>query len=66
MLKSTNQTTKPGNKFYHRLESGKAYLQKHPSSLARLVEIFVGIGGNVFKMLSLLCGDISKMWRKLR
>ena len=41
-------------------------MQKHPSSLARLSEVFHGIGGNVFKNILLLCADISGKWRKLR
>ena len=41
-------------------------MQKHPSSLARLVEIFFCICGKVSKRLPLLCEDIRGKWRKLR
>jgi hypothetical protein len=38
-------------------------MHKHPSSLARLAEIFLDIGGNIFKRLLLLFADISGKWR---
>ena len=41
-------------------------MQKHPRSLVRLAEIFVGIGGNAFKLLPLLCVVVSGKGIKLR
>ena len=46
--------------------STAADMQKHPSSLARLAEIFLSIGGNICKTPPLLCADISGKLRKLR
>ena len=45
-------------RFFLTGRSINADIQKHHSSLARLVEVFFGIRGNVFKKLPLLCTDI--------
>ena len=40
-------------------------MEKHPSSLASLAEIFWGFGGNIFKWLPLFCDAFGGKQKKL-
>ena len=40
-------------------------MEKHPSSLAALAEIFRGFGGKIFKLLQLFCDAFVGKQKKL-